>query len=218
MLLEFLPFFPVAPNFMLRWGDLFLQGTVPSSVEDSFPFIHKAFPLPIHDSYSYHNSQIARQVTAYSFHPVHVWVWWCMWKLEDLASTKALCYLGQEMPGCPDTSQSNRAGIESPLFFSCPSPFPYTHSLSRCLISITSAFFLLLIVYGSPFYIKVSVGPELPMDGLTYRVLGPPTLSSNEENAQQIFPHANLMEAVSQFEVSFSQMFQGINQDWPSWY
>ena len=107
-------------------------------------------------------------------------------------------------------------GLNLP-FPSCPSSFLYTHSLKQ-VFDIHQFCFLVLVVYKSPFYIKISVCPELPMDGSTYRLLGPPTLSSIKENAQQIFPHANLMEAVSQFEVSFSQVCQGENQDWLSQY
>lgn len=109
--------FSFCPWFHAQVGWLILQGTVPSSVEDSFSFIHKTFPIPVHDSNIYHTFQISLQVTAYYFHPIHVWVWWCVWKLEDRVSFEALCYLGQEMPGYSDTSQSNRPGIESLISF-----------------------------------------------------------------------------------------------------
>lgn len=118
----FLFFFWLSLFFMLRWGSCFLQGTVLSTVEDSFSLSTKLFPsLSI-----YHNYQITVQVTAYYFHPKHMWVCWCMWKLEILASIEMLCYLGQEKPGCPDTSQSNKTGIESLIsFLSSISLYPW---------------------------------------------------------------------------------------------
>lgn len=66
ILLVFPVYFP-NPDFMLMCGDLFFQGTVPSSIEEvsvvvfhSFSFIHKALPPSVHDSCIYWCSLIAR--------------------------------------------------------------------------------------------------------------------------------------------------------------
>lgn len=67
MLLVFPLFFPHL-DFMLEGGGLFLQGIVPSNVEEvdmvifpSFPFMHTALPPLVHDSCVYCCSLIAER-------------------------------------------------------------------------------------------------------------------------------------------------------------